>query len=111
MGDETQEEWQLKKENERWKDYASALLIAIPILLAALTISGLNTCYSLISGIAAIAGIVLVVFWYGRDRNYYWFRHRRKYPKFLAWASLCFGVQAVFLCFAFFNVPCILKVP
>jgi len=101
VADETQEERELKKENERWKDYANALLIAMPVLLAALAISGIKTCFSLICGIAGVAGIILVILWYGRDKSYYLFIRGRKYPTFLFWASCSIGIQAVFLCFAF----------
>jgi hypothetical protein len=104
------EESEFRKENERWKDYASALLIAMPVLLAALAISGLKTCYSIISAFAAVAGIVLVVLWYARDTNYHQCTPSGKYPTFLYYASWCFGIQVVFLCFAFLNVPCILKI-
>jgi hypothetical protein len=94
-------EIELEKENKRWKDYANALLIAMPILLAALAITGLKTSYSITSAIAAVVGIVLVVLWYARDTNDHRGTPYNKYPWTLYYASYAFGIQAVFLCFAF----------
>jgi hypothetical protein len=101
--DETPEEKQLKKENERWKDYANALLIAIPVLLAGLALSGMKTGNSIASGFAGLAGIVLVIFWYGRDKTITLLTPLNRYPTFLFYASCCFGVQVGCLAFAFLN--------
>jgi len=97
------EEAELKKENERWKDYAGALLIAMPILLGALAISGLRTAYSIISAVTGIFGIISVVLWHGRDNNQP--VHGREYPIYLFSASCLFAIQAVFLCFSFLTIP------
>lgn len=99
---ETPEE-KLKKENERWKDYAGALLIAIPVLLAGLALSGMKTGNSIASGFAGLAGILLVIFWYGRDRNISILTPLKKYPTFLFWASCCLGVQTACLALTFLN--------
>jgi hypothetical protein len=77
--EETPEEKERRKENERWKDYANALLIAIPILLAGLAISGEKTWISIVSGWFGIAGLMLVIFWYGRDTNLRRFTPHNKY--------------------------------
>lgn len=98
--EETPEEKELRKENERWKDYASALLIAVPILLAGLAISGQKTWASIISGIAGTVAIVLVVLWYARDSNFRQFTPRDKYPTTLYYASWFFGIQVAFLFFS-----------
>jgi hypothetical protein len=85
---------EIKAENERWKDYSSSLLIAIPVLLAGITIADPKTVSSILSAIAGLAGLVLVVMWHGRDKNWIvW----DKYPGYLLWASSCFGAQAFFL--------------
>jgi hypothetical protein len=104
MADETQEEWELRKENERWKDYASVLLIAIPLLLGGLALSGQRTYCSIASGVLGLAGIIFVVLWYGRDKNRYQFIRGIKYPKWLVYASSCFGLQAGFLVVSFFVI-------
>jgi hypothetical protein len=104
MTDETQEERELKKESERWKDYASVLLIAIPLLLGGLALSDQRTYCSFASGVLGFLGIIFVVLWYGRDKNYYTFIRGRKYPAFLVWASSCFGLQAGFLVVSFFVI-------
>lgn len=96
-GEETPQEKELSKENKRWKDYAGALLIAIPVLLAALVISQQRTIDSIVSAIAGIAGIILVVLWYGRDSNIRRFTPSRKYPTMLYYASICIGAQCTFL--------------
>ena len=100
-----QEEAELKKENERWKDYASALLIAMPILLGALAIGGLKTTYSIISAVTGTVGIMSVVLWHGRDTNQSLRIHGREYPRFLFSASSLFAMQAAFLCFSFLITP------
>lgn len=98
------EEAELKKENERWKDYASALLIAMPILLGALAISGLKTTYSIISAVTGVLGIISIVLWYGRDKNQTLLVSGREYPIFLFSTSCLFAIQATFLCFAFLGI-------
>lgn len=99
------EEAELKKENERWKDYASVLLIAMPILLGALAVSGLKTTYSIVSAVMGILGIISVVLWYGRDRTQNVVVNNREYPVFLFLGSCLFAIQAVFLCFSFLVIP------
>ena len=95
------QEVELKRENERWKDYAGALLIAMPILLGALAISGLKATYSIVSAVSGVAAIISVVLWYGRDKNQSLYVNGREYPIFLFSASCLFAIQAVFLCFSF----------
>lgn len=99
------EEAELKKENERWRDYAGALMIAMPILLGALAISGLKTTYSIISAVTGVLGIISVVLWYGRDKTECVSINNREYPLFLFSASCLFAIQAAFLCFAFLIIP------
>jgi len=99
------EEAELKKENERWKDYAGALLIAMPILLGALAISGSKTTYSIISAVTGIIGIISVVLWHGRDNNQPVHVYDREYPIFLFSASCLFAIQTIFLCFSFLTIP------
>jgi len=102
--EETPKEKELRKENERWKDYANALLIAMPILLAGVTLSNQRGGYSLASAITCFAGIVLVTLWYGRDSNFSRFTPGGKYPTYLYYASACFGLQIGSLALAFMNV-------
>jgi hypothetical protein len=98
--EETANERELRKENERWKDYANALLIAMPVLLVGLTLSKQGAGYSIASAIACFVGIVLVTLWYGRDSNLSRFTPGGKYPTFLYYASVCFGLQVASLAFA-----------
>jgi hypothetical protein len=102
--EETPHEKALRKENERWKEYASALLIAMPVLLGGLALSDQKSGYSIASGFACLVGIVLVVLWYGRDNNYSKGTPGRRYPTLLFYASCCFGFQAACLAVAFMNL-------
>lgn len=102
--EETVAEKELRKENERWKDYAGALLIAIPVLLAGLAITDRKTAGSIISAIAGIVAMVLVVFWYGRDSNSCRFTRGNKYPTFLYYGSIFFGIQMTFLGLTILNI-------
>jgi len=101
MGEEeTAEEKALRKENDRWKDYGGALLIAIPILLGGLALSQQKTLQSTVSAVAGFVAIVLVLLWYGRDKNSAVLTPGNRYPTFLFYASFSFGVQIAFLAFA-----------
>ena len=102
--EETPNARELRQENERWKDYANALLIAMPVLLVGLTLSKQETGYSIASAFACFVGIVLVTLWYGRDSNLYRFTPGGKYPTFLYYAGVSLGLQVAFLAFAFMNL-------
>lgn len=98
--EDTAVEKELKKENERWKDYANALLIAIPVLLAGLALSDPKKEYAILSAVFGILAIGLVVIWYGRDSNVNRWTPGGRYPSFLFYATCFFGVQMTFLTFA-----------
>jgi len=100
MPNETPIEKELNKENRRWKDYASSLLIAIPVLLAGLALSDPKILYAVLSAVAGVLGILCVVAWFGRDKNMTGWTPGGRYPTFLFYASCCFGVQTTFLTFA-----------
>jgi hypothetical protein len=92
------------EENKRWKDYAGALLIAMPVLLASLAIADRKTVYSIISGFAGLVGIIFSVLWYARNGRS--FMIRKRYPIFLFGASCFFGIQAAMLAFAILFGDC-----
>ena len=87
----------LQKEYDRWKDYASALLIANPVLLAGIALASQNHVLSGLAGFAGVFGLISVVMWYARERNWQW----RSKPLFLVLASILLGVQAGCLAIAF----------
>ncbi len=98
---ETPEEREIRKENDYWKDYANTLMIATPILMGVLELTGRQRWVSASSGLAGIAGLVFIVFWYGRTRNSSRYTLRSKYPTALYWATLCFGLQIMLLFVSF----------
>ena len=98
--EETNVEKELKKENERWKDYANALLIAVPVILAGLALSDPKELYAILSAVSSILTIAFVVMWYGRDKTERRWTPAGRYPTFLFYASCFFGVQITFLTFA-----------
>jgi hypothetical protein len=77
-------------------------MIAMPLLIAGITLSNQKTIYSAITGITGFVGIVLVTLWYGRDTNISKFTPKKKYPTFLYYASLAFGLQVAGLATALF---------
>jgi hypothetical protein len=100
---EAERKKELGEENKQWKDYANALLIAMPVLIAALSFKQSTNGVAIVSALAGVVGIILTALWYGRDRNcYQWVpKNKYKYPSFLWYASCCLGLQAATLFFAF----------
>ena len=84
---EAERKKELGEENKQWKDYANALLIAMPVLIAALSFKQSTNGVAIVSALAGVVGIILTALWYGRDRNcYQWVpKNKYKYPS-LEWA-------------------------
>ncbi len=85
----------LEREYKRWKDYAHVLLIALAVLFAGPMIGGQKTIFSILSVGFGVAGIILVVLWYARERKI----QVNEKPAFLLGASSALGAQAAFLVF------------
>ena len=81
------------REFKRWKDWATALLIVMTVLLAfdGLLLSDANIKWLvLVGGLIGFAGVVWVTTWFAKEG--FW-EDKNKRPILLWLGSLCFGVQ------------------
>jgi hypothetical protein len=92
---------------ERWKDWASVLLIVMTVLLAfdgSLLGDASNRFWVLLGGVIGFVGVLLVAMWFTREGfweytgNYQPFKGK---PVLLLYGSSLFGLQTVFFLFAF----------
>jgi len=94
-------------EYERWKDWASTLLIVMTVLLAfdgSLLGDAGNRVWVLLSGVIGFVSILLVAAWFTRGGFWEYTGNYRPFkgkPVLLLYGSSLFGLQAVFFLFAF----------
>jgi hypothetical protein len=91
MADDT--ESKRKEELKRWKDYAGAILIAMPIILAVTALAKPSTGFSLYFIISIVAGLISIgstVMWYAGESTW---KIGRDKPGLLLIASWGFGLQ------------------
>jgi len=97
----------INAEYERWKDWASTLLIVMTVLLAfdgSLLGDASNRFWVLLGGVIGFMGVLLVAMWFTREGfweytgNYQPFKGK---PVLLLYGSSLFGLQTVFFLFAF----------
>ncbi len=103
ISEEQAKEQMLKADYRRWKDYASQLLIGMPLLLG-LTgvslVSGSNPLYG-VSATAGAIGIVSTILWHSKE--VLWLSKKNK-PIFLLISSVCFGIQVSFFLLAIWGL-------
>lgn len=94
-------------EYERWKDWASTLLIVMTVLLAfngSLLGDAGNRVWVLLSGVIGFVGILLVAMWFTREGFWEYTGNYRPFkgkPVLLLYGSSLFGLQTSFFLFAF----------
>lgn len=85
----------LQNEYNRWKDYASVLLLALTVLFAGPLFGAHPSLFAIISVGSGVVGIVSAVMWHALE--YRWQLWGK--PFLLLLASCCLGAQAVMLLF------------
>ena len=97
----------INAEHERWKDWASTLLIVMTVLLAfdgSLLGDASNRVWVLLGGVIGFVGILLVAMWFTREGFWEYTGNYRPFkgkPVLLLYGSSLFGLQVVFFLFAF----------
>jgi hypothetical protein len=86
-----------KEEITRWKSFANALLITMPLLFTGMAIFNDKTTYFFLSGSFALIGTLAVVLWHSWESN--WHFGKGRLPALLVIADYCFALQVIFLVF------------